>query len=214
MRMYGPTLLHKKVATREDLDKLVRCVSVMPDPSIMADGATVILTQPQKGYTCTHTYRADLSGTPRWCDITNDCGPANRVFIPDGVGLACFYEEVASADDSYYTDPDHGKVEHPDSWLTGYLKVWWTPAPSVNEIAGPLTHEIVVRKLRDYPEHPGDGEVIVRAPAGTVYTEDHPYKFDDSSYGLGMMYYYTVFHMYASGWWSYTKGPLVPALHG
>ena len=210
MRMYGPALLHKKVATQEDLDRLVRCVSVIPDISVMADGATVILTQPQRGYVATHTYRAVIDATGgRWMDVTDSCGPANREFSASSTDLKCSYEEVASADDSYFIDPSHPK---PDSWLTGYLKVSWNPAND-NAVAGPLTHEIVVRKLRGMPEHPGDGEVIVRAPKGTRYTQTNPYKFDDNTYGTGMMYYYAVFHMYASGWWARSKGPLVPALH-
>ena len=210
MQKYGPTLLHKKVATQGDLTGLVQCVTELPELSTMVDGAAVVLTDPQKGYTAARIYKAEIKSgeTPRWVDVTKDCGPANRE-DPEVESIGCFYEF------------DEGSVSgYEDKWLTGYLKVFFA-LPEHNDVtealAGKLTHEIMVRKANAFPETPEDGQVIVSRTidehGDAPYKDDeHPYKFDDaactSDYDIN--YFYRVFHVYESGWWSYTNGPDIP----
>ena len=190
MQVYGPTLLHKLVATKEDLNSLVRCVDVMPDLEDMIDGATVILTRTQRGYVALHTYRAEVtSETRRWIDVTDGYGPADR--HDSGCSLHCNYEMGLDGVEAYYT---------------GYLNCWFTRLTSVPE-SGEHQYSIVVRKQGAYPETMSDGDVLFAVPSGTIHSDADPYRYDDKSIGMELDYYYRVFHIFASGWWSYADGP-------
>jgi len=207
MHKYGPTALTKRVAIKDDLGKLICCTSKLPDPSEASEDAVMQLTQPQKGYVTSHFYRL-VSG--KWIDVTDECGPIERKVAGD---LNVEYEVFFSTK---------------EAWATGYLDIWWTEAQDSTD-AGALLYEVVVRKPcilgedskpSNYPVDPTDGEIVVRKAKGIAwkdelgnmqasYTREHPYRFDDVTYGTDMQdkYCYRLFHVYASGWWSYVNGP-------
>ena len=190
MQVYGPALLHKLVATKEDLNALIRCLDAMPNLSDVVDGATVILSKTQKGYSALHTYRAEITEeSSRWVDITDGYGPIER--HDSERELHCEYE----------TDSDNGEL-----FCTGYLKCWWDP-PAATPESGDLQYSIVTRKQGAYPENMSDGEVLFSSPAGESYDDEIPYRYDDKACGSDLSYCYRIFHIFASGWWSYSDGP-------
>lgn len=199
MHKYGPTFLTTKIALKDDLSKLICCTEKLPAVSEVVEGTVMQLIYPQMGYVATHFYRVENG---RWMDVTNECGPVDR---HDASGsLKMEYEVLLGTVDNYI-----------ETWTTGYLDLWWTAAPEVPS-AGDHLYDVVVRKPCKmegdnpvYPVDPNDGEIIVRAPKGTVYTYEDPYRFDDVVYGTDMQdkYCYRLFHVYASGWWSYVNGP-------
>jgi hypothetical protein len=180
-KQYGPTLLIKKVATKADLNTIVLCVPKLPDATEVVDGSVMQLVQSQRGYAATHFYKA-VDGA--WVHVISDYGPQDNVCNKEATYE---YETVQDTDETYYT---------------GYLLLYWDQADD-NELAGELIHELVVRKLDEYPTHPDDGQLIVRAPKGEV---THSYKYFDEVVDEDTIdrYKYTVFHVFASGWWSRT----------
>lgn len=198
MQKYGPTLLTSLVATKEDLDKLIVITEKLPAVSDVTEGAIMQLTKSQPGYTATHFYRAESN---QWIDITAQCGPIDRIAKDskgDTLHLSCEYEFMMPlGEESYYT---------------GYLLLWWDQEDDTNHPAGDLVFEIVTRKFNDYPKTPTDGEIVVQAPKGVKYpTEDTAYKFDDAAFGRDTpgKYFYRVFHVHETGWYSYTDGPVL-----
>lgn len=194
MKQYGPHLLTKKVGTQEDLSRMVLCVDRLPAPNTVTDGTTMQLIKSQPGYTQTHFYRCELEPTPRWVDVTNDCGPTDRQMNDEQYRPHCDYEIFL------------GLLE---GWASGYLEIWWKPVPD-NPVAGPLSYELLVRKIGSYPASPGDGQVVVRRDASqSAFTEAHPYKFDDLAYGTDQQeqYHYRLFHVFTTGWYAYSDGP-------
>lgn len=186
LQQYGPTLLVKKVATKDDLSSLVLCVPELPDVTEVVEGTVMQLTKSQRGYAATHFYKS-LEG--KWVDVSAAYGPDNRI-----AALSASYE--------YETVQDEGTT-----YYTGYLLLNWVQM-SDNALAGELIYEVVVRKLDDYPIDLEDGQVLVRAPKGDTH---HSYKYFDEITGneeLVDRYRYTVFHVFASGWWSRTDIPV------
>lgn len=200
MQMYGPTLLTTNVATKDDLDQLVMCVAQLPDPEEVVEGTVMILTRPQPGYTATHYYRCEtvhsyLMDYKRWVDV-GKYGPEDP-FDSSGAHVP----KIA-----YDWD-----MRLKGIWYTGYMSVWWNPIED-HETAGPLVYETLVRKIGNWPQSPTDGEIIVRAPKGVVYTEDKPYHFDDlltdNMGDKNLKIYYELFHVFKSGWCMNTHGPI------
>ena len=182
---YGPTLLTRQVATKEDLGQLVLCTQKLPDVSEVIVGTTMQLITSQRGYTATHFYKM-VDG--KWVDVTTAYGPSdNRSVMPVHEITP---EQVTDTDGTYYT---------------GYLQMRWSQVED-NSMAGPLIYDVVIRKLDTYPTHPGDGQTVVRAPK-IAGTSTHEYKFFDDAMSEDTLtrYKYTVFHVFASGWWSYTN---------
>ena len=204
MRMYGPELLHHKIATKEDLSQLVVCTEKLPDPYDAAPGSVMILTDSQQNYVATHIYKCVEepevpSPLRHWLDL-GSYGPLINKTTDESLKPHCGYDFRLSS--------------LGESWFTGYLEVDWKPIDDTpyKEITGELVYEVLVRKIGGYPENPEEGAVIVRAPKGTEYTEDAPYKFDDEPV-IGssdkITFHYRLFHVFASGWWLMTDGPVM-----
>lgn len=184
MHKYGPTLLTVKCATVDDLSKLIVCTSKLPDVSQVVEGTVMQLISSQRGYTATHFYKV-VDGT--WVDVTAAYGPAdNRDY------------SHASYQDEIYVDDVTS-----EEFLTGYLVLQWTQLKSHPD-AGDLVYEVVVRKLDTYPTHPNDGQVLVRQPVIEGAMCEYKYFDEAIEADFRSRYKYTVFHVFASGWWSRT----------
>lgn len=185
MHKYGPTLLTVPCATIEDLSKLIVCTPKLPDVSQVVEGTVMQLIQSQADYTATHFYKV-VDGS--WVDVTAAYGPAdNRDY-----SRASYQYEI-------FVDDETG-----EAYYTGYLVLQWTHLKSHAD-AGDLVYEVVVRKLDTYPTHPGDGQVLVRQPKQDVTRCEYKYFDEAIEASFTSRYKYTVFHVFASGWWSRTN---------
>lgn len=185
MHQYGPTLLTEKCATVDDLSQLVICTPELPDVSRVVDGTVMQLTKSQRGYTATHFYKVK-DGV--WVDVSAAYGPAdNRDYSRASYQYEIFVDEELN-----------------ESFYTGYLILQWKHLASHPE-AGDLVYEAVVRKLDTYPSHPMDGQILVRQPKTNVTNCEYKYYDEAIEADFVHRYKYTVFHVYASGWWLRTN---------
>ena len=87
----------------------------------------------------------------------------------------------------------------------GYLHIYWDKYPPVEAESpnpNPLVSSVVVRKLREYPANPRDGEVLVVCDTSNRYTQLEPYMFFDKA-PVDADYKYRVFHIHKSEWFCY-----------
>lgn len=186
MYILGPTFLTEKILTQEDGNRLILCVSKLPDISITVEGTVVQLIAPQLGYITTHFYQLK---SKTWVDVTDSCGPVKRYCS---------------------TSILHMDFEFIDLRATGYWFIWFDHAPAEVAGAGKLLYEVVVeRQDGGYPTNPLDGRTILRATPSNTYTEENPYRFYDKdliSHAVGHKCHYMIFSVYETGWYSYGKG--------
>jgi hypothetical protein len=184
---YGRTPLTEKVATKEDLEKMVICTDKLPDISDVVEGAVIQLTGLQSGYITTHLYRADTkSGT--WVDITSSEG---SIITPiSDVNASC--ESVT-----------------PTEWpQLPYVRFKWTrqlPSDVEKSTIGDLIYSAIVRKNGQYPINLNDGQTVVKIPKDLQTTDVCEYVYGDRGVldvyegDHPIDYKYAIYHVYQSG---------------
>ena len=190
---YGKAFFTKLAGTKEDLNRMILSVTVLPDIKEVVDGAVMQLRAPQTGYSETHFYRADKTSATEgvWVDITDEF-VSNMTKINDA-HASWHYEPVV--------DPGGGEDE-----FTGYLEVMWTKQADISA-DDKLVYTVVVRKLGSYPSNPDDGHKVSSMLAAhqtsrtTCRVDDMQMCKNESA----LLFKYTVFHVFESGSIKYVR---------
>lgn len=190
---YGQAFFTKLAGTKEDLNRMILSVTVLPDIKEVVDGTVMQLRAPQPGYCETHFYRADKTSATEgvWVDITDEF-VSNMTKISD-INASWEYEVAI--------DPDSGEKAY-----TGYLIVKWTKQSDISA-DDKLVYTVVVRKIGSYPSNPDDGQKVVsmladkQTTSATCSVNDVQMCSNESAF----KFKYTVFHVFESGSIKYVR---------
>ena len=190
---YGKAFFTKLAGTKEDLNRMILSVTVLPDIKEVVDGTVMQLRAPQTGYSETHFYRADKTSatTGDWIDITDEF-VSNMTQITDAAA-SWQYEVVEDAGTGMMV-------------ASGYLVVNWTKQSDISA-DDKLVYTVVVRKIGSHPINPDDGQKVVSMLASkqtsvtTCIVNDMQMCKNDSA----LAFKYTVFHVFESGSIKYVR---------